>query len=648
MCGIAGILSPRGRESIRNVVEAMAHRGPDERGFYDSREDNITFGQCRLSIIDLEGGRQPITNETDDLILICNGEIYNSPELREDLIKRGHKFKTSTDVEVILHLYEDFGKECVTFLRGMFSFAIWSVKEKALFLARDHMGQKPLFFHSASDIFIFASEIKGIFASGLVTPEVDLDGLWHYTSLRFLPDRHSLFKNVQKLPAASWLFIRDGRISIEKYWHLSFSEKLPGDENEIEEGLNALLLDTVRGHLLSDVRVGGFLSGGIDSSTVCAMMATITGDSIPTFSIGVKEQSFNELPYARMVAEKYGLEPHEKVVQADIVDMMPSMIYHMDEPSDPFGVGVYLVSKVAREFVKVVLGGDGGDENFAGYDRFAGNQIVDYYCLIPEWFRKIVMKKIVSRIPETFGYKSLAQKASWINEMSLHSHGERYGQSLSFLRFTQEAKEELFTPSVKSQIEDYNSLSKILSYFDSNDVDHLVDKMLYTDLMTRMPDHLLVIVDRMAMAHSLETRSPLIDYKVVEYAASIPAELKLKGKNLKYILKKVASRYLPRDLIYRRKQGFGFPLGIWMRSELKSFIINLFSRSRFVDHGIFQKGYVDNLVGEHISGKFNHEYRIWILLNLEIWYRLYFEGESVETMRGFIESLRNSDPDVAF
>ena len=278
--------------------------------------------------------------------------------------------------------------------------------------------------------------------------------------------------------------------------------------------------------------------------------------------------------------------PMRRVVQADLINLIPSMIYHMDEPSDPFGVGVYLVAQVASEVVKVVLGGDGGDENFAGYDRFSGNRLIEYYCLLPRWFRKTVMKKIVERIPESFGYKSLAQKADWVNEMSLFSGGERYAQSMSYLRFTQEAKEKLFTESAKDRVDDYDSIEKILCFFNSDNVDDLIDRMLYTDLMTRMPDHLLVIADRMSMAHSLEGRSPLIDYKLVEYAASIPSELKLKGRNLKYILKKVAARYLPKELINRQKQGFGFPIGIWMRTDLRDFIRNLFSAiSMFVEDG---------------------------------------------------------------
>jgi asparagine synthase (glutamine-hydrolysing) len=620
------------------MTQILGHRGPDGEGYYES--DDIALGHKRLSIIDLEGGQQHISNEDGTLQLVCNGEIYNSPELRKVLQRKGHTFKTRTDVEVILHLYEEYGKKCVRHLRGMFAFAIWDTTKKILFVARDHMGQKPLFYYQGHNEFIFASEIKAILKTGLVKPELDLDALWHYVSLRFIPDQYSLFKNIRKLQAATSLTYTGGEAAIEKYWEPDFCEKLDLSESDIEEGLDDLLKNTVKLHMLSDVRVGAFLSGGIDSSTVAAMMAEASNEPIPTFSIGVKEQGFNELPYARMVADKYAMEAHERIVQADLIHLIPSMIYHLDEPSDPFGVGVYLVSQVASEQVKVVLGGDGGDENFAGYDRFAGQRLVDHYCLLPEWFRKSVMSRIIDRIPESFGYKSLAQKASWVNDMSFYaSSGERYTQSMSFLRFTQDAKQKLFTESARAQIEDYDSTAKILRYFDADNVDDLVDRMLYTDLMTRMPDHLLSIVDRMSMAHSIESRPPLVDYKFVEYAASIPAHMKLKGRNLKYILKKVAGRYLPDELINRKKQGFGFPLAIWMRTDLKDFLVRLFSQSRFVEIGVFDRDYIFSILDEHLSGKADHNFRLWILINLEFWYRLYFDEESIESLSELTDSL---------
>lgn len=639
MCGIAGILSPDRRSAIVGLTEALFHRGPDGNGYFE--DDHVALGQRRLSIIDLEGGRQPMSNETGRIHLVCNGEIYNSPTLRRELAARGHVFKTHCDVEVILHLYEEHGKDCVKHLRGMFAFALWDQDRRMLLLARDHMGQKPMHYVDNGRELIFASEVGAILQAGMIRPEIDLQGLWHYISLRFLPQRLTLFKGIQKLPAAHILVWQDGRSTVERYWDIAFAPKLRKDEREIEEELNALLLETVDLHLLSDVPVGAFLSGGIDSSLMASMMATLGRGQVPTFSIGMREQSFDELPFARMVTQRYAdrMVPHERVVRADIVRLVPAMIRAMGEPADPFGVGVYLVAQLAAEHVKVVIGGDGGDENFAGYDRHAGQRLIDYYCLMPEWLRRTVMPRLIERIPNTFNYKSLAQKAMWANHMSFFTHGRRYAESMSFLRFGQEAKGQLFTAAARDAIEDRDSAEQLLCYFDATNADELVDKMLYAELMTRMPDHNLVVNDRMCMAHSLECRSPLIDHKVVEYAATLPGDVKLHGKQLKYILRKLAGRYLPSELTRRQKQGFGFPLGMWMRGELKGFVENLFRQSRFVELGLFDPAYMERLRDEHVSGRFEHSFRLWILINLELWYRLHFEGQTVETSQGLIEEL---------
>ncbi len=458
--------------------------------------------------------------------------------------------------------------------------------------------------------------------------------------MRFVPDELSFFKGVRKLPAAHMLVWQNGTSRVERYWELRFGHKHPGTDEQIIDGLHDVIDESVRSHLLSDVRVGAFLSGGIDSSTIAAMMAHHTDNGpVPVFSIGVKEQSFNELPYARMVVERYGLEGHEKVVSADMIHLIPKMISHMDEPSDPYGVGVYLVSRLARETVKVVLSGDGGDENFAGYDRYAGQRYADIYAILPRWLRAHVMSRLVRLVPESFGYKTLAQKARWLNDVSLYERGHRYAYSLSFLRFTQEMKHSLFTRPAIDNIEVENSDRKILDYFDAGNAEDLVDRMLYTDLMTRMPDHLMVIADRMTMAHSLESRAPLLDHRLTEYAAAMPGRLKLKGSRLKHGLKEVAGRYLPGELIDRSKQGFGFPIARWMRTDLAQLLRNLFKQSRFVEQGWFEQSAIDTLLDEHLSGTTDHNFRLWILLNLEFWYRQYFEGMSVDDMQDFTASL---------
>lgn len=639
MCGIGGILSvdPQEREVIHKMAFNLQHRGPDDEGYF--HDEQIALTQTRLSIIDLKTGHQPMFSQDKSLVLVCNGEIYNSPELRKNLESQGHQFQTKTDVEVILHLYEDYGDDCVNYLQGMFAFAIWDRRHKRLLLARDHMGQKPLFFIRSGQSIYFASEIKALLATGLIKPQMELEGLWHYMSLRYLPDQFTFFKGIEKLPAASRVIFENNETRLEQYWDIDFVKKHIGSEKEIEDQLHKTLFKTVQSHMLSDVDVGAFLSGGIDSSTISAMMATSEGSGIPVFSIGVKEQSFNELPYARLVAQQYGMSAHEEIVEPNMIHNIPQLIRSLDEPSDPFGLGVFQVAQLASKHVKVVLSGDGGDENFAGYDRFAGQKIADYYSMLPLWLRQNVLKKLVNAIPDTFEYKSLAQKARWLNEMSLRDQGDRYAHSMSYLRFTDESKNSLFTSSAMSDFDSKDSKENILKHFNSVNVDDLVDRMLYTDLMTRIPDHLLTIADRMCMTHSLENRSPLLDKEVVEFAAGIPGHMKLKGRKLKHILRSVASRYLPNELIYRKKQGFGFPIALWLRHDLAHFLRNLFAESRFVELGIFERKSINLLLDEHLSGKIDHNFRIWILLNLELWYRLYFENTSVDEMRDLTDKL---------
>lgn len=619
------------------MTEALLHRGPDGNGYFD--DGVAALGHRRLSIIDIDGGRQPISSSCGQVHLVCNGEIYNSPQLRQEFAAAGYEFSTQTDVEVILPLYLKHGARCVEYLRGMFAFAIWDQRKQSVLLARDHLGQKPLFYAVEGERLYFGSEIKALMAAGAVPAKVDMECLWHYVSLRYMPEDRSLIAGIKKLPAATTLTWHRGQSELRRYWQPDFTGKRNISENQAVDELDELLDEIVRMHLLSDVPVGSFLSGGIDSSTVVALASKAMGKPLDTFTIGVAEQEFNELPYAAQVAQQYGTRQHEKIVRADLIGLMPKMVWAMDEPADPFGIGLYLVSRLAAQHVKVVLSGDGGDESFAGYDRFAGQRFVNYYAVLPLWLRKKVVDRAVGLIPESFGYKSIAQKARWVNEMSYYSRGERYAHSLSFLRFTMQAKQQLFSPAARQQIGNDDSFGLILKYFDADNADDLVDKMLYTDLMTRLPDHLLALGDRMSMAHSLECRPVLVDYKLVEYAATLPAKYKLKGTQLKYILKKVAERHLDRKLVHRKKQGFAFPLGQWMRGDLRGFIEQLFEQSRFVETGIFRKEYIDTIVSEHMAGKVDHNYRLWVLINLEYWYRMAIEGASLDSLAGLTDEL---------
>ena len=641
MCGITAIVSKSAQakrtETIKGMTDAIMHRGPDDEGYY--HDDNASLGQRRLSIVDVAGGHQPLFDDSGDLVMVANGEIYNSPELRQQLESQGYVFKTQTDVEVILPLYQKHGPACVEHLRGMFAIAIWNRKTQSMFFARDHMGQKPVFFSTENGALHIASEVKALLKASTRKPEIDMTCLWHYISMRFVPDDLSFFKGIHKLEAGHWAFWENGEITSERYWDIDFKEKLTGSYDEVEEQAHEVLLETVKSHLLSDVPIGAFLSGGIDSSTVSAMMAELGHGALPVFSIGVQEAGFNELPWARQVVEKYGMNGHEKVVNADLIHLIPKMIHHMDEPSDPFGVGVYLVSEMASEHVKVVLTGDGGDEAYAGYDRFEGQRWAEYYSMMPQWLQKEVLGRLIKMVPDNFGYKSAAQKIRWLHDMSFHQSGDRYVHSLTFLRFTHEAKMELFTDEALAQIDDRDSSDKILRHFNAENTDDLIDRMLYSDMRTRLPDHLLMIADRMTMAHSLESRAPFVDSRLVEFAATVPTNMKIKGRELKSILRKTAARYLPKDLIYREKQGFGFPIARWMRTDLNQFLRRLFVDSRFVQLGIFKQSVIDRYLDEHLSGESDHNFRLWILLNLEMWYRIYFEEMTMDDMNELTDRL---------
>jgi asparagine synthase (glutamine-hydrolysing) len=632
MCGITGIVSTGPKSEVKPMTDALSHRGPDGVGYY--KDAYVALGHRRLSIIDIEGGQQPISNEDGTLQLVCNGEIYNSPLLRTMLLKKGHVFRTTTDVEVILHLYEEHGSACVGMLRGMFAFAIWDIRARSLFLGRDHLGQKPLFYSQIGKDFVFASEIKALFASHRIQPQLNLEGLWHYTSLRLVPGLKTLYTGINKLPAASTLMFKDSKLEIECYWRPDFRQKMIGTERDILTELHAVLRETVNMHLLSDVRVGAFISAGIDSTLIAALAASSNGEHFPVFSLGVEETAFNEVPFARMVAKRYDMEMHDLTIRPNLIELIPEMIHHMDEPADPYGAGIYQVSRLAGQNVKVALSGDGGDESFAGYDRYLGQRLVDYYCALPVSVRRGLIDGVLKAIPETFAYKSLAQKAAWLRHMSTYSEADRYLESLTFLRFTHGVKQKLFTHAVRQNVADANSGDEILAEFRSQHASEAVDKMLSSDLMIRVPNLNLQIGDRMSMAHSLEVRCPFMDHVLVEFAAKIPANLKLKRMRLKYMLRRIGKRYLPREIVRRKKQGFGFPLGPWIRSgQLSAFVQAVLGESVLVKGGIFSADAISRLLDEHTGGRIDHNYRLWLLANTELWYRLNFAGQTQEDLQ---------------
>lgn len=632
MCGICGRVDPQGvtHEVMKSMTTIMAHRGPDDEGIYVG--DGVGLGSRRLSIIDLSGGHQPISNEDGTIWIVLNGEIYNYKELRSRLEGK-YQFKTKSDTEVILHLYEEMGENCVRELRGMFGFAIWDSNQRKLFVARDHLGQKPIYYTHIGDQLTFGSEIKVLRAANPSLNEMDVEALHQYFTLRIIAPPRSMLKGVFKLPPGHYLTFQNGQLKIERYWHLSYTNKLQLNEAELLDALEEQMLESVRYHLVSDVPVGAFLSGGLDSSIVVSMMRKLTDQPIKTFSVGVDYEGYSELPAARITAQRCGTQHFEETIYPSLVRILPDLVWHLDEPSDPLSSVMYYISEMASREVKVILGGDGGDELFGGYDRYYGNRYVDYYALLPEPIRKYGMTQILRMMPEGFWYKSFSHKLRWLNHLSFEEGGRRYSESLSYFYFTQKYREVLYGNEMNRQLNGFDPHQSIYSYYNSNNALTAVDKMLFADSMIRLPDHSTMILDRTTMAHGLEARAPFMDHKLVEFAASIPDSFKVRGRRLRYIQTRIGERYLAPEILQRKKQGFSSALPYLLADEYR-FLFNAFlSDSHLARDGYVRKEPIAQFLGEHLNRKADHGNRLWLLCNAEIWYRMTVEGWSRETMK---------------
>ena len=652
MCGICGEWNGAGvaEHTLQRMNAALRHRGPDDEGMALRGEAGIAMR--RLSIIDVAGGQQPIANEDNSAWVVFNGAIYNFKELRADLEARGHVFSTASDTEVILHQYEEDGPDCVDKLRGMFAFAIWDARRRRLLLARDRFGQKPLFYHFDGKRLLFGSEIKAVLAGLHATPGLDLASLDDYLSLRFVPSPATMFENVRKLPPGHTLVLDasevrpDGgngaapSIDVRRYWQLDYLPKLQISEDEAVEQVRARVLEAIELHLVADVPVGAFLSGGMDSSLVVAAMARAGEKGFPsTFSIGVAEQDFNELPYARQVAECCHTDHHEEVVWPDLVQLLPKMVYHLDEPSDPIAACMYHASALAARHTKVVVTGDGGDELFAGFDRYFGFRWVGIYAALPAPLRRVMLGPLLGTLPDGGSYKNLTQKLRWLHELSFHEGGRRYAEATLFFRFGEGGKAGLYSSDVAARLTDRDPTACIVEAFEGAEAADDLDRMLYADVVTRLPEHSLMLSDRMTMAHSLEGRSPFLDHLLAEYVATLPAGLKAKGRHLKYLMRRVSEGLLPREILDRPKQGFMFPLAYWMKGPLVPVLEDLLSHSAVVEAGIFRPAAIEQLLAEHVAGKSDHHVRLWMILNVEIWYRLYQLGESVDDVSARLQEL---------
>ena len=628
MCGIAGKVGPEAIQEtdIRRMCDAIRHRGPDDWGRFV--EGGVGLGMRRLSIIDLAGGHQPISNEDGTVVVVFNGEIYNHESIRKDLIARGHQFRTRTDTEVLVHLYEDEGERFLHKLRGMFAFAIWDRKAHRLLLARDHFGQKPLFYTESRGHFAFASEVKALLADDPSLATLSPYALDQYLTLRFVQPPDTFFERVRSLPPAHFM-VRDAQgTRIERYWDLSYGPKWSYSEADTLDRIDELVEESVRLHLTSDVPVGAFLSGGLDSTLIASYAAKVLGPELRTFSMGIPYRDLNELPAAAAVAARYGTRHFAQEVSPSVVADLPRLISALDEPADPLSICLLHLAQMTAREVKVVLGGDGGDELFGGYDRYAAGGWLDAYRAVPEPLRNLVAGQLLSRLPDQFTFKSFTHKLRWVDLMARKTGGERYAESMQYFWFNEAHRLELYTPAFRARLADRRPDASVLELFGTDRAEEPADRMMYVDVMSRLPGQSLMILDRATMAYSLESRSPFLDPRLAEFMARVPVSLKIKGRKLRYMERRLGERYLPREVLQRKKQGFASPLMYILEDEVRALAPRLLLQSELVRDGYLRAERMRELVTEHLERRRDHGNRIWLLLAAEVWYRRYIGGRS--------------------
>ena len=629
MCGIVGIVDSKGRpiqrELIQKMLSTIRHRGPDGDGFYFNQTNetlnssSVSFAHARLKVIDLVTGDQPLSNEKGDIWIVYNGEIYNYLELRTILVSRGHNFKTQSDTEVIVHSYEEFGPECVRYLRGMFSFAIWDGHNNSCMLVRDRLGKKPLVYALRDGQLLFASELSALIKHPLIERQPDYEAVHHYLTYMCIPSPLTGFKNVNKLPPAHYLIFENGDTKIYKYWELDFSKKRNIDERQALYKANQLIEESVKLRLRSDVELGVFLSGGMDSSSIVSVASRLYPGRLKTFSIGFDNAKFNELPFARIVAKRFNTDHHEEIVHARAIDILPSLAVLYGEPfADSSALPSYYLSQMTKKHVTVVLNGDGGDEVFGGYYRFLAMRLADIFYRLPSWFKKGFIGPIAAITPQMHlgGNKRLSLKR-FINA----ADQERAMRWLRWVGYFSEAqKRSLYSEWMNEQTKGLDSSVYFKELFTKVSSLDGVDASMEVDTKFYLPYDLLVKMDIASMAHSLEARSPFLDHLLVEFMASLPATLKVKGFQLKYLLRKLQAEYLPREILRRHKQGFAVPLGDWLRGELSDFVKGLLLSKKANSRLIFQPEQIKNILQIHITGSADMSHEIWMLIMLEMWF----------------------------
>ncbi|MBC7795927.1 MAG: asparagine synthase (glutamine-hydrolyzing) [Pyrinomonadaceae bacterium] len=625
MCGIAGFINQNQYESkfertmlLNKMCRIITYRGPDEQG--TMVEGRAALGMRRLSIIDLKSGQQPIYNETGDLAIVFNGEIYNFRELKRELESLGHTFKTNSDTETIVHAYEQFGAKCVDKLRGMFAFAIWDEKRESLFIARDRIGKKPLFYAvTKNGDFVFGSEIKVLLAHGDIDKTLDLNALDAYLTFGYVPEEMCIFKHINKLPPAHHLEYANGAVKIERYWDFQFdadNDSKSLDEKDYIETLREKLDDAVKVRLVSEVPLGAFLSGGVDSSAIVALMSRHVS-KVKTFSIGFNEDSYDELKFARIAAKHFDTEHHEFVVTPDLVDVIDDLVWHFDEPfADSSSLPTFMVAKMARDFVTVVLSGDGGDELFAGYTRYAIDKKRGGLANMPKFIREKLMIPLAANLPHG------ARGRNYLRNVALEPV-ERYIDSVS--QFSALNRQSLYSKDFRQTLNGAFGAGEKLFAEIANAQSDALEKLLYLDGRTYLPSDILTKVDRMTMAASLEARAPLLDHELIEFVGKIPAALKLKGLTTKHIFKQALTGIVPDEILHRKKQGFGVPIDVWINNQLRERISETLLESRTLERGMFDAKYIKTLLDEHSKKRRDNSHALWELFVLELWQRRHLD-----------------------
>ncbi|HEX5419773.1 MAG TPA: asparagine synthase (glutamine-hydrolyzing) [Gammaproteobacteria bacterium] len=629
MCGIAGVIrrGPVRADEIRRMTNAIAHRGPDGEGVLTA--GNAGFGHRRLAIIDPDGSPQPMQSASGRHWLTFNGEIYNYADLKPALEARA-PLVTHGDTEVLLRLLMRDGEAALPQLRGMFAFAFYDFERRRLLAARDHFGQKPLYYWHDGETFAFASEIKALLALEPGLAEMDEDALHEYLSLRVITPPRSMFRRIRKLPPAHFLVFENGRVEVQPYWQLRFEPKRRIGFNEAVDELELQAREAVSYTLVSDVPVGAFLSGGMDSSLITGLMHGATGQAFETFTGDVPYPGHSDYEYGKAVADRYGLPNRRLPVNPSLIRSLPRVIWHLDEPADALSVCTFHLAELARRHVKVVLGGDGGDELFGGYDRYYGNTYARYYALLPRVLRERALAPLIARLSGGSWYRSAGHRLKWLHFLASHEGGRRYAKSLGYFYFTDEYRDRLYTQRFRSSVSAFDPEQGIELLYDSADADDALDRMLYADDCTRLPDHPLMILDRMTMAHGLEARSPFLDHVLAERCAVLPSAFKIRGTELRRIEKALAKRYVPQQVLERSKQGFSSPLPYLLRDEFRRLYDTLLRGSALVEDGYLTGAGVNGLVEDHLAGRMDHGQRLWLLCSAEIWYRIHLRGQQAD------------------